>query len=234
MAKDKLNFTDGFEFPAGPARTDARIEPTREPEPVGENRPTEPNSFETFSPFEFEPAGTDPEPAPRRRGRPAGSTNRKTAQASGAVAHLDGLLYSVYYGASRMFDAPEFELSETAAKQYANSITKVLEQYEKTIDPRKSAIAELCICIGAIHAPMVKAYAARKKAESGPRLVKPEPKEPPTPIRQTVNAPPAPPQPMRTSSGPTVPWSSKPLTEMSPSELNPALPGNPTEGGMEF
>jgi hypothetical protein len=99
-----------------------------------------------------------------------------------------------------MLGLKELELEKDESKKLADAIQDVGKYYNIGFDPKKVAIAQLCIVAGGIYGPMFVQIRRRMKSQRVPQ---------PTPIATPIDRQPkqAPQQPAR------------PMSEMSPSDL---------------
>lgn len=136
------------------------------------------------------PSSTEPK---RGRGRPKGSTNARpteSSQESGVsksvnVNGIEKVLYNIHAFCGAMI-APELALDEKEAKELANAIKGVNEQYKLTLDPKQAVWIDLMTTCGIIYGPRGLAIYLRVSSEAKPVATpKPAPEMP----GNNINAP---------------------------------------------
>lgn len=120
-----------------------------------------------------EPASTG---TGKRRGRKPGTRNKDAGEKSAVnINGIEKILYSIHAVLAGITKVPELELDEREAKDIANAIAGVSEQYMLTIDPKKAAWIDLARVVGVVYGPRGVSYYMRKKAEAAAR---PQPQTP--------------------------------------------------------
>jgi hypothetical protein len=102
--------------------------------------------------------------APRKRGRPRGSTtvNRKATQAT--AANLEALLYSLHLMGASFLKMPEFAITEAEAKNLADATERVTALYDLSLLSEKTvAWIHLTIIAAGTYGPRYVAVSTRKK-----------------------------------------------------------------------
>lgn len=230
MPKSNTIIDDGFgkpyRAPSGNTTGDS-IPANGSAEP--ERRVTPDDGFTFISPVDFERTAAEPRSerierptaidpgtgsgnpdnidAPRRRGRPVGSTNR---QKPSPVSSLkDALMMGNVFLMSLLSADEDWAADELEAKRIADATEKLASFYTSAVDPKKMAWAEFLLAVGAYAGPRVLNQRAKSKRgkftpdKPRPTLVPPLPKQDAAQPLQ-----PAPPKP-----------GLKPLNEMTPSEI---------------
>jgi len=158
--------------------------------------------FDAVSPFDVSASGSS---GARKRGRPPGARNivkpeEKTP--TNLKADIEGLLVSLNLGVAAMLDVKELaDIPDEKTAAIAESIRKLAALYNKTMNPKAAAWSQLGVSVASAYGPIV--YAVWLRGDTKP------PK--PIPAPTVINSPAKP------NGAPARP--SKPLSEMSPSEL---------------
>jgi hypothetical protein len=153
------------------------------------NRTESESGFDIISPIDLTDNGGSITGDKPRRGRPRGSKNIPKSPPQGSITeHLEDLLFSVHLMGAAILKVPELEIDAEEAKRLSDAIKNVAQYYPMVFDPKKLAIANLCVVLGTIYG--TRAVAIYK---STPK----KPSAPVTPIREVPKRdPPGPgPQP---------------------------------------
>src|ERR1035437_2833814 len=159
--------------------TGASIDTDRSPAPVivsdssdanssGNPEPEVINGFESFNPADD--SGNFDSGTRKRRGRPAGSTNKgERASKKGNLGGLEQILLSLHMMAGAFFQAPELALAPDEAKAMADAAATVAGLYHHTLDPRMMAWVNLAMVCGGIYGTRIIVIRARLKSEVKPQ-----------------------------------------------------------------
>lgn len=79
---------------------------------------------------------------------------------------MEKILYSIHAVGAALIQTPELALDEREAKQLADAIAGVTDQYVMTLDPKKAAWVDLARVCGVVYGPRGVAIWMRKKAEA--------------------------------------------------------------------
>jgi len=107
------------------------------------------------------------------------------------MEHIESLLLSVHLMGATILSTPEIALDPSEAKAYADALRKVAEFYPMVVDPKKIAIANLCIVMGGIYGTRAVAiYKKSQQPKKGPASVQPiRETQKPEPPKQPAPAP---------------------------------------------
>lgn len=106
--------------------------------------------------------------APRKRGRPAGSTSKSATREKAAPTTLKGIekiLFSMHTMVAGFVDIPEIEISKDESTMMAEAIAEVASHYNATLDPKALAWFGFAGAMGAVYGPRVAAFRMRKSME---------------------------------------------------------------------
>lgn len=170
-----------------------------------QQRETEPNSgptpIATIDPFDIVDAGTDTdsrrrrEPNPidpatgrPRRGRPAGSTNRTrkegTQVQNDLSLNLEALVLSIHEMVAAFVGAPELELDQGEAKDYAKNLRDIAKLHNHNFNPNTlvylAFVAFLLQVYGTRGVAIYKRVQSEPREKPGPQLVPPKAQQPKT------------------------------------------------------
>jgi hypothetical protein len=103
----------------------------------------------------------------RRRGRPRGSRNGGTKQATKEVASdLTGLLYSTHFMLAKIIKVPEIKLDNEEAEELGKALARVNKEFGiAVLSPKTAALVNLAIVAGTVYVPRLMAHDLRKKNE---------------------------------------------------------------------
>lgn len=109
-------------------------------------------------------------PAPRRRGRPPGSTNRAKSDTTEArnirASFIEKVLYSIHTAVAAVAKAPEFEIDKDDAQKLGSAIAEVLKYHSVVMTPQQEAYALLIDAAANVYPPMFISYYVRKQMEA--------------------------------------------------------------------
>jgi hypothetical protein len=118
------------------------------------------------------------EPAKRRRGRPRGSTNRRSQKAPDInVNGLESILLSAHAMLAGIVQSPTLALDPTEAKQLSEAIAQVGRHYDMSVPAKTLDWTNLLMVCGAVYGPRVAIMVqeARAKRSVGQRPARPSP-----------------------------------------------------------
>jgi hypothetical protein len=164
--------------------------------------------FAVESPAEFGGEFATIGDAPKRRGRKPGSKNRASIPTekppqSNLIESFESLLLSVHFMASKLLDAPEWELDPPEAKALSDSLKRIAEFYPVGLSPKRIAQAELAVVVATVYGPRIVTSfkKAPKPQQPGPRAVPPPQRQAQQPQAQQQQTQPQ----ARAANGPRVP-----------------------------
>lgn len=111
--------------------------------------------------------------APKRRGRPRGSTNRANGKTDQKIdiSSLEVLLFSTHQMLAAVTKTPEFAIEESEAKQLATAAANVARHYDMGATQKTLDWSNLIQCLALIYGSRIYAVRVRKKQEKEDEVI---------------------------------------------------------------